>query len=349
MATNWRYLPILKWKQGERIALEHLLSTQWESIVPLIEPMSVAAAPDGASLRSALPAYLQKLGKQFQKTFPGDKPVAVDVRYVSPAYPKQVRLLQAVCARLQKDADRQIIPVLTESMVAAETADLPLVKDYAEHALRIHMPGVDPTQVEDLVELVRAAGIRKNALHLVLDQHSIVDADPAARLLTVKPYIAAALAAGCASVTLSGGSFPINLVGIKQGQKDIPRVEWLLWKSLAGDPAYLGLRFGDYAVTNPALGPDLDPTTMNPSVAIRYASNGFWRLFKAGGFKKGKPNQYRSLCQLLLGDVVYTGATFSYGDDCYDKAANAKLGNGNPSSWRRDATSHHLVLTAAHL
>jgi Beta protein len=349
MATDWRYLPILKWKQGERIALEHLSPPQWEGIVPLIELMSVAAAPDGASLRSALPSYLQKHGKQFQKTFPEDKAVAVDVRYVSPAYPRQVRLLQAVCARLQKEADRRVIPTLTESMVAAETPDLPLVKDYAEHALRIHMPGVDPTQIKDLVDLVRAAGIRKNALHLILDQHSIVDADPAGRLPTIKPYLAAAIATGCASVTLSGGSFPINLVGIKQGQKDIQRVEWLMWKSIAGEAAYEGLRYGDYAVTNPALGPDLDPTTMNPSVAIRYASDGFWRLFKAGGFKKGKPNQYRSLCQLLLGDIVYSGATFSYGDDCYDKAANATLGNGNPSSWRRDATSHHLVLTASHV
>jgi Beta protein len=95
--------------------------------------------------------------------------------------------------------------------------------------------------------------------------------------------------------------------------------------------------------------PELDPKMMNPSVAIRYAADGFWRLFKAGGFKKGKPDQYKNLSILLLGDPVYSGAAFSYGDECYDKTANAKLGNGNPSSWRRDATNHHLVLTATAL
>jgi len=98
-------------------------------------------------------------------------------------------------------------------------------------------------------------------------------------------------------------------------------------------------------VTNPAPAPGMDPTQMNPSVAIRYAADGHWRLFKAGGFKKGVPNQYRSLCKLLLGDSVYSGSAFSFGDRCYEGAASARLGNGNPSSWRRDATNHHLVLT----
>ncbi|MCZ8112999.1 MAG: hypothetical protein O9321_19275 [Rubrivivax sp.] len=349
MATSWKYLPILKWKQGERIALQHLSGSQWDDVVPLIELMSVDAAPDALALKGALPEYLAKIGKQFRKTFPDDHPVAVDVRYVSPSYPKQVRLLSVVCGRLQKESGLELMPVLTESMVATETADLPLLKDFTEVVLRVHMPGIAPGQIEELVDLMRSGGIKKRSVHLVIDQHSIVDAEPAARLAAAKPYLTAALVVGCSSVTVAGGSFPVNLVGFKQGQQDIRRVEWLIWKSLAADPKYEGLRYSDYAVTNPALGPDLDPKTMNPSVAIRYAAKDFWRLFKAGGFKKGKPNQYMNLCQLLLGDPVYKGAAFSYGDECYDKAASATLGNGNPSSWRRDATSHHLVLTASQL
>ena len=95
----------------------------------------------------------------------------------------------------------------------------------------------------------------------------------------------------------------------------------------------------------------MDPTQVNPSVAIRYTAAKEWHVFKAGGFKRGKPDQYQALCKVLLGDPVYCGASFSFGDAHYDKVASSPPGknNGNPSSWRRDATNHHLVFTAAAL
>lgn len=349
MATSWKYLPILKWKQGERIALQHLSAAQWDGVVPLLELLAVVATPDGAGLRAALPAYLAKIAKHLVNTLPEDKPIVVDVRYVAAAYPKPVNLLRVVCIQLAKLTGRQVIPVLTDFMVAQQASDLHLMAGFDEYILRIMTGFTDAGPIPELVKLVVQQGIPKSRLHLVIDQYSIVNEDPKVRLASVKPYLDAALAAGCASTTMAGGSFPVNLMGMGQGTRDLARVEWLMWKDLRKAAAYQAVRYGDYTVSNPAPIPDMDPKMVNPSVAIRYASDGFWRLFKAGGFKKGKPNQYQSLCTLLLGDGVYSGAAFSFGDDCYDKAANAKLGNGNPSSWRRDATSHHLVLTAAAL
>jgi len=349
MAVEWKYLPILKWKQGERIALQNLSGSQWEKIVPLLELQAIAAAPDAGALRVALPGYMEKIAKELGTAVTGDKFVAIDIRHVSPAYPKQIRLLKAVCAFLANQAKRQIIPVLTESMVADQTGDLTVIDGFSNYILRIHTPSMDATQLTALVELTRANGIRKSALHVVVDQYSMVNQDPVTRFTAVRPFIDAALGTECRSITVAGGSFPANLIGLTQGIHDLPRVEWKVWETVRVHSDYDELRYSDYAVTNPAPLPDLDPKQINPSVAIRYAAADFWRLFKAGGFKKGKPNQYRALCQLLLGDPVYTGSSFSYGDSCYEKAADARLGNGNPSSWRRDATSHHLVLTASAL
>jgi hypothetical protein len=61
MAEHWKYLPILKWKQGERLALKNHTADQWEPIVPLIELQAIVASPDGDSLRAALPTYLGKI------------------------------------------------------------------------------------------------------------------------------------------------------------------------------------------------------------------------------------------------------------------------------------------------
>jgi hypothetical protein len=184
---------------------------------------------------------------------------------------------------------------------------------------------------------------------LVLDLYSIVHGDPKALFAVAKPYLDAALATSTASTSLTGGSFPVDLIGYKQGAHDIARVEWKIWELVIAKDDYEDILFSDYAVTNPGPLPDIDPIQVNPSVAIRYAADGFWRLYKAGGFKRGKPNQYRGLCNLLILDPIYSGAPFSFGDKCYDEAAHGVKGNGNPSSWRRDATSHHLVFTRSKL
>ena len=349
MAEKWKYMPLLKWKQGERLALKNLASSQWESIVPLIELQPIVAAPDRDSLRSALPNYLAKIAKEMAQAIPNDKPLVIDVRHVAPGYPGQLGLLKTVCAQLEKVAKRRVFPVLSEAVVSRHAADLSVIDGFDEYVLRIQTPLIKAAQVQAVVKQVVGSGIAKGRLHVVVDQYSIVNEDPKARLAMVRPYIDEALAAACASTTVVGGSFPANLIGFKQGMQDLPRVEWAVWRALKKSPSHASLRYGDYTVSNPAPVPDMDPKMVNPSVAIRYAAPDHWRLFKAGGFKKGKPNQYQNLCVLLLGDSVYCGAAFSFGDDCYDKAANAKLGNGNPSSWRRDATSHHLVLTASTL
>lgn len=344
MATDWRYLPILKWKQGERIALRELSDAQWTDMVPVLELPAIEG-----ELRPALGAYLDKIVGHFKSTFPEDKSIGVDIRFVAPSYAKQAKLLATICARLERDAERTIIPVIADSMMDDDEADLELLSAFDECILRIQTPMVDPVQIPSYVRILTGAGIGKRTLHLLVDQYSIVREDAARKFTEVKDFLDAALAVGCASVTVGGGSFPMNLTGFKQGLYSIPRVEWEVWQRVKQVGAYAAVRYSDYAVTNPAPLPNLDPTEINPSVAIRYAADGEWKLFKAGGFKNGKPNQYQGLCNLLLRDAAYSGATFSFGDGCYAKAAAGKLGGGNPSSWRRDATSHHLVLTASSL
>lgn len=343
--TEWKYLPILKWKQGERIALRNLKGDQWDGVIPLIELQPISAAPNFPSLQLALPTYLDKISKDLAKALPADKACALDTRYLSTGYPKQAQLLNAVCLRLSKLIDRKILPVITNTLVQSETDQLERIAErFDECIVRIDTPSVDITQVQPIIKLVKNV-FKKSAVHVVIDQFSMVGKDSKLMAAAIKPYLDEAVASKCVSVTISGGSFPVNLIGFKQGTFDIERVEWNVWKQIRKNGAFPEVRYSDYCVTHPALGPVIDPTQMNPSVAIRYAADGHWRLFKAGGFKKGAPNQYMALCQLLLGDAVYSGSAYSYGDKCYSDAANAKLGNGNPSSWRRDATNHHLVLT----
>lgn len=351
MATTWKYQPILKWKQGERIALRELDGSQWDGLVPVLELPGVAAAPNTADLDAALPAYRDDLVRHISATIPDNQPICIDTRFISPAYSRQVRLAAAMAKTIAKRTERKILPVVTETMVDREATELAAFADFPEVVLRIQSHVVDSSQTPALVDALVTAGVKRGRLHLLIDQYSIVQANPDACYAAVRPYLDAALGCACASVTLAGGSFPINLMGFKQGIVDIPRVEWKVWQLVIADSRYAGVRYSDYTVSNPAPLPEMDPRQVNPSVAIRYTAATYWRLFKAGGFKRGRPNQYRDLCKVLLGDAVYSGPTFSFGDKHYDKVASGPAGqnNGNPSSWRRDATNHHLVFAAAAL
>ena len=82
----WKYMPILKWKMGERIALRNLTSSQWEGIVPLVELLPVDSKK--GKFADVLPVYLDKVGTELGKSIPDDVPVGIDVRYFLPTYPK---------------------------------------------------------------------------------------------------------------------------------------------------------------------------------------------------------------------------------------------------------------------
>eukprot|EP01036_Dinobryon_divergens_P000984 gene984-1294_t len=116
MPAIWKYLPILKWKQGERIALSKLTGAQWDGIVPLIEILPID--PKKGTLAETLVPYITKIGGQMVKSIPEGTPIAIDIRYFMPTYAKQAQVLTSICKRLSTLTGRQIIPVITEAMVA---------------------------------------------------------------------------------------------------------------------------------------------------------------------------------------------------------------------------------------
>lgn len=353
MTSTWRYMPILKWKRGEQDALRYLEEKHWDGVLPLVELTPISAAPEVAALSAALPDYCAVVAAQLSKSAPDNQPVAIDSIYVSTGFSRQISLLLLICHHLQKKVDNTIIPVfrarwldLLPALNATKTQQL---KNFPELILRLRTDELEASQVgPSLKALADFVGHRN--IHLVLDQFSLVDRQHSECLAALTPYLAAATAVSCASVTLAGGSFPINLTGKKQGVTNIPRVEWKIWTHVTQDGAFPKLRYADYAVTNPMpLEEDLDPKKMNPSIAIRYASDDFWRLYKGGGFKKGPAGELRALCKLLVTDSIYGGKAYSYGDGQYMAYSLGTDKNGIPWTWRRDATNRHIVHTITKL
>ena len=187
-------------------------------------------------------------------------------------------------------------------------------------------------------------------LYVVLDMGSIGGIDLTALAEMFEPYVRDVTASGeITQVAIVGGSFPYSLAGTTVGVGTrLPRKELEVWKLLRTKGECGAVAFGDYGVTNPEPQEALDPETMNPAAAIRYTQKKEWWLLRGSGVRtkgKGGMKQYNSLCHLLVTNQDYAGQNFSYGDQRYFAHAQPGMTSGNFMTWRRDATSHHLVFT----
>ena len=353
MTTLWKYMPILKWKRGEQAALSKLAPEEWRGVVPVLELNPIEAAPDANSLNAALGSYLNLVATQIEKSVPEDQLVFIDTRYVSTGYSKQLDLMIVVVSRLQKLVANPILPVLQASqvsMISSLTASRrQTLENFEGMILRLQIDQFEAAQVDPLLKAASET-IKRKRIHLLLDQFAIVDKNPSDCFNALKPYLNAAISTKCASITYTGGSFPVNLTGRKKGITDLPRVEWKVWQQMNRDRTYENVRFGDYTVSNPnPMGEDVDPKKVNPSISIRYASDDFWRLYKDAGFKGAPAGVLKSLSKLLTTDSIYGGVGHSFGDTKYMEYANGGPKNGIPWTWRRDATNRHIVHTAKNL
>lgn len=344
MSVDWKYMPVLKWKRGERAAMQKLTIAQRDRLVPLAELQCDT---------HGVPPEVEAVIEQLKVCLSVSGAIGIDTTHLSLPGEKPLDQLATMCAAVQRGLhDRQVLPVihgaLLSSLAGSSQRVIDHLKAFPEVILRLRTDQITLDQIAISVAALKAVGIKKSAVHIVLDQFSMLGRDPDASATSIEPYIVAAIAEKCASVTLAGGSFPIDLAGRKKGVSDLDRVEWLVWEKVHAKPQYHAVRFADYAVTNPSRLPEIDPKTVNPSISIRYATSKTWKLFKGGGFKGGKAGTLAGLCELLVMDAVYSGAGFSDGDKAYATTANKKpAANGIPWTWRRDATNHHIALTAS--
>ena len=336
-AMNFAYMPVLKWKQGEQLALRNFTPELRAHLLPLIELIDSKESGD-----AGVDAQIGKFAKELGHAGHAHGAVALDLSLHSAAAKATLKLLKRSANELEKKSV-PLVPVLTPQILAGADAELALLKSFPRAVLRLNIDLILPEQIEGFATKAIA---HVPEVHLLLDMASIVGTDPQGKWAEASIYVQAAYDwAKAASITLAGGSFPYNLMGIKPGTIRVPRVERQVWSTAVKNRTFKSLRFGDYAVTNPVPLPPIDPKMINPSAAIRYALQQEWMLIKGTGTRTAGRGQYNDLCRLLILEDYYAGEDFCYGDASYHKHAQKGASSGSPMSWRRDATSHHLELT----
>jgi len=343
-----RYVPILKWKQAEYGALSKLDPTDKDHVLPIIEmlPPDGNFTPQDLALEATnrFESVATKFGLQALKHGFG-----IDGRYLFSGGTSIKRLVR-ICAHQHRQG-LQAWPVVDPDRVLAEVPDLPLMKPFGSAFLRAPVRTSSLSEsLQALADLRQVLGKRAQ-ITAVLDMEGFGDADDTAFIKLVDPMIKAFVADGRANrVVLAGGSFPASLSSFKQGRSDIKRREWGIWTHFHKISDLTPVVFGDYSVTNPKLVVIPKGTPIPVLAQLRYAMTDKWVLHR-GAVVKGKAGfqQYKQLCTLMIASPEYRGEKFSFGDKMIKHHHDPATTTGSPPTWRRDATSHHLVYTLRQL
>ncbi|MEV0601012.1 hypothetical protein AB0I82_17180 [Streptomyces sp. NPDC050315] len=341
------YVPILKGKEGEFLALGHAAPEVRTGIRPVME---VVPDPD---LRDLLETFCDHA----MEYVPNGMVLTVDCG----ALPS-VRVLQGdvggPIVRLAESLGLRGVPLCPVIRVT----DPDEVLAEAAYAIAQHQQGAclrvitgadacagqpDGRQIHALLDALQ---VDPEEVDLLIDAGPIPSARrreelAEAALTALKWFSGRPWRTEC----VASGAFPVNLAGFPRGQATpVAREDARLWQQVAAQRDGDGLDFGDFGITHPRMPP---PSRGTPDPNMRYTTADDWQVFVYPRTRSGN-DDFFMLSRDLVASPYWppTGAGTSWGDAQLQACARherPKAGGGR--EWRAWATSHHLAVVTSNL
>lgn len=350
MFDHSHYVPVLRWKRGEREALRTLDTVDRGAMTPVIELLPGYLRPRRAKGSGPGGDDLSVVIKQIAECW-GTAPIFIDTGAVGglPYRGSATRNVEQFFTAL---ADKGVHPIpvtrtdrATSFQSAIREVTLAVGKGVA---VRIPVTSLQtPTAARELRDLVSYLGVEPASVDIIVEYGVVSDGDPSFasvchRLPEIRRW---------RTLTVLGGSFPPDLMGLKKpGQYEVKRQEWKRWAAEIASSAGLLRRpsFGDFTIQHPIY---YEPVKgANPSASIRYTSDTYWVIMRGEGLRNPGGTghkQYPANAELLCERKEFCGAQFSAGDEYIWKiGSHQEDGPGTPETWLRAGINHHLTFTA---
>lgn len=337
----WSYIPILKGRKAEHLALRELAPDVVGSMAPLIQLWDQISAEDSA----------RELVETVRKTRTGwasALTVLVDGLWVSPE-----------ALRLSVEAVRQAggtaLPVTSLSRARQYQLVARQLARGSGVVLRLPRPDQGRTFRDlspEIDDLLRSLGVQPEAVVVVLDMGPLDAAQDVANevavigMLRSLPHLEE-----WRHVAIAGSSMPAYMTDFPREEVTaIPRSEGWIWQAACGDAGLLGRSpgFGDYAIAHPERTeePEAPGRALPQTAQMRYATPDQWLMAKGGNIRRGYGPEFPRLLERL---VEAAGAHFGAcggcaGDDWIRATIDGEGGTGTAVVWRRIGTVHHLTL-----
>jgi len=239
---RYRYIPILKWKRGERRAIKAVTPDMAKGVCPLITVTEETFADQSETARSEAMSASFPFADEIYKHW-GARPFYLDASAIQPLAGGVHPLIDT--AKHCRELGARLTPATTLAANAAYEAAVLKVA-------QIDNCGVALTV--DLREFTSAAQWLPSWLHALNQTDLILNlADKVATISDLGPVLEMAfrgLQRGIEwrSVTVAGTSMPANFIEYDKDEVHlIDRKEWTLWQHLISLSLPYRLDYGDYA------------------------------------------------------------------------------------------------------
>jgi len=353
MRQGKSYIPCIRWKQGEYLALERLSPKARSSILPLFEVAEIGFDFEKQKENKSIDEHLSTFAKRVKKKW-GTSECFVDLRHLD----QTERMIDG-----EHPTNYTFVDLRSKGIVAIPVAriwqDTNNRKAISEIigfdnrglCIRISLDEISrPNIAEYLDKLLFEIDIDPKDCDFILDLDAPPNFEPLvgfANLLkgVVRdlPYLNI-----WRSFAIIGTSFPASLSGIKSGISYLPRYEWLLYKELAITLKKSSVRipaFGDYVINHPEI-LNIDMRFLKPKANIRYTVDDRWLIARGENVKDYGYKQHQDLCNLIVNTREFYGASYSTSDQYIYDCAKGRAKTGNLTTWRRVGTNHHLEVVA---
>ncbi|MFD1992331.1 beta family protein [Paenibacillus nicotianae] len=348
-----KYVPVLKWKQGEQRAVEVLPHSIKERMSPLLELPPIDWDYENECPKKTIDEHILRIGETLSASWAIEAPLFMDLIYIDP----NERLYNSqhpVSYVMQEARNRNInlIPVTSPDRDTAYQNEVRLAHQHDQNGICIRLKEHDFSNLEhNITNLVSNLNVGFSEVDLIID-YEYSDPENQVRTLFFLEGLLSniTLIQHFRSVILIGTSFPPDLSKIGSNSIDtIERSEWLIWKSIIQtNDLYKTIQFGDYVISNPVPF-DADPRFINMSANIRYTATDKYIIFKGKSIRKTGASQYFRIAAEVVRHLEYYGASYSNGDNYINEVANQNEGPGNATSWRKAGTNHHLTVVVNEL
>ena len=353
MRLGKNYLPCIRWKQGEYLALEKLSLLARNYIMPLFEVAEIGFDFENRKESKSIDEHLNSFAKRVKGKWGTDE-CFIDLPFIS-------------STERMMNGDHPVTFIFNNLRLKGVNA-LPVVgiKQDMSHrkaiynTLKIDNRGIcirvsleeatEPDFNENLEKLIHDINMRPENCDFILDLKAPPNFEPLIGFANLIESIVRDIPNlnSWRSFGILGTSFPTSLSGIKHGISFLPRNEWLLYKELVQNLQNSDLRiptFGDYVINHPDV-IYMDMRLIKPKANIRYSLDESWLIARGENVRDYGLGQHKELCNLIIKHPEYYGASFSAADKYIHECAQGNASTGNLTTWRWVGTNHHLELVA---
>jgi len=342
------YVPCLRWKQGEYLAVFQLPPTTRRMFTPLIEVPEIGYDFEKGTRSKTIDQHLAPFTKRVLQKW-GRQLCFVDLHLIEHSE-RMGTGIHPVCFVFDGLRQRMCsaIPVTGLDRDDAHQREIRKVvnKSKSGICLRIKIEQAAKGSFKnDLDSLLSRLKIKSESCDLIIDlgAPSFIPLEGFSmaiqRIVSKLPYLN-----DWRTFTVLSTSFPATMAGIKKGGEVVTRHEWQLYKMLVADLRKAKLRlptFGDHAISHPQV-LDMDMRLLRPNATIKFTTDDGWYIVKGNNVKDYGYEQFHGLSEQVLGSRHYRDSAFSWGKEYIRKCANRSAKRGNLTKWVQVGTNHHI-------